>query len=71
MLQDTDGIWHLNYFSKILRDTPTEADRGPTFELASGHIEKLATQIEKAGRLNEFAKWKWFQSHYQWFAGPR
>lgn len=71
LLQDNDGIRHLNYFSKMLTNTPTEADRTRTFALASGHIATVAAQFEEAGKLNELAKWRWFQAHYGQFAGPR
>lgn len=70
LLQDVDGVRHLNYFTKM-RDELAPETRMATLESSTRHIEEQAAEHERAQRLNEYAKWKWFQSHYQRFASPQ
>jgi hypothetical protein len=63
LLQDVDGIWHLNYFTNMLASiSPSERE-----EWAGNCVEMIDLNIdsfEKAEKWNEFAKWSWFKDRF-------
>lgn len=60
ILQDTDGIWHLDYFSKLLNSVPA-AEHKRWIEHCQKTIDRNISSFEAAQRWNEFAKWSWLQ----------
>lgn len=63
LVQDTDGIWHLNYFSNMLASIPPEG-RKEWIGYCAGMIDRNISAFEKAEKWTEFAKWSWFKDRF-------
>lgn len=65
LLQDTDGLWHLNYFGSMLRhssDGPIDAEQAKRWKRA--HMNTIdATIANTDGRIRE--KWSWFKTQFE------
>jgi hypothetical protein len=68
LLKDRDGIWHLNYFSRL--DSLMQGigkNQNDIENWRKTSIETIDAQIksfEKSERLNELEKWSWFKEHF-------
>ena len=64
-LQDTDGRWHLNYFSAMLKhssDGPIDDEQAKRWKRA--HLDTINAGIAaNDGRVAE--KWSWFKSQFE------
>jgi hypothetical protein len=63
LLQDTDGIWHLDYFNNMLAIVPV-ADRKIWVDSRTEVINQNISAFEKVEKWNEFAKWSWFRGKF-------
>lgn len=69
LLQDKDGIWHIDYFSRL--DDLMIAAGKTSDEIKSWRHTSLETidaniqLFEKKESLNELRKWTWFKAHFQ------
>ena len=65
LLQDSDGLWHLNYFGSMIRhsaDGPIETENAKRWKHA--HMDTIEAAIAKTdGRIRE--KWIWFETHFE------
>jgi hypothetical protein len=68
IVQDSDGIWHLNYLPKVFA-----AVRAPEYESWINSTLKMIDQnieaFEKTESWNELAKWSWFKNEFVRTAG--
>jgi hypothetical protein len=68
LLQDTDGVWHLDYFTKMAKEGMRLIDGKITNPgWATHHLDSVQKQIEAlrgradAASLGHAAKWGWFK----------
>lgn len=69
LLQDVDGLWHLDYFTKMVQAAMRPAPSGPEIDpqWKSAHLGLVQTQIDAlrqradAVSLAHTAKWGWFK----------
>jgi hypothetical protein len=65
LLQDTDGRWHLNYFSRMLQhssDGPIDGEQAKRWKQA--HLATIDAAIEE--NLDSVAqKWGWFKEQFE------
>jgi hypothetical protein len=65
LLQDADGMWHLNYFAGML----SRADQATQWKRA--HLDRINQEIDELRRssdrvaLRRVAKWEWFKGHFE------
>jgi hypothetical protein len=69
LIQDADGIWHLNYFANMLVNVPL-ADRGEWIDSCAKMIDRNIAHFENAEQWNQFAKWSWFSDRFVAVAMP-
>lgn len=65
LLQDADGMWHLNYFAGML----SRADQATQWKRAL--LDRINQEIDELRRssdrvaLRRVAKWEWFKGHFE------
>ena len=69
VMQDTDGIRHLDYFSAMTRMLP-ETERGVWIKRSLATIEQNVGLFEKGEKWNEFGKWSWFGRNFKQLVNP-
>jgi hypothetical protein len=70
IVRDDDGLYHVDYFRSLLfQSAPLGESFRPNvktwFEEVSILISRKLTELETAGRLNEFSKWMWFTRKFR------
>jgi hypothetical protein len=70
VLKDDDGIYHVDYISRMLFMAAPPGDDWPAnikFWLNGvvPIIQANLTNLELKGKLNEFAKWTWFARRFR------
>lgn len=68
ILQDVDGIWHLDYFTKLLKTFPA-AEHKPWIDYCQKMIDHNIASFETAEKWNEFSKWSWFKRNFCQYVG--
>jgi hypothetical protein len=66
LLQDADGMWHLNYFARMYEGQPDCAGHWKR-----AHLDRIKQEIDQLRRssdplsLARRAKWEWFREHFE------
>jgi hypothetical protein len=63
LLHDSDGIWHLDYFSNMLTSI-APGERKKWTGVCAELIDDNVNAFEKTEKWNEFAKWSWFKGRF-------
>ncbi|MEI7611201.1 MAG: hypothetical protein WCJ64_27765 [Rhodospirillaceae bacterium] len=63
LVLDSDGIWHLNYFSNIINQVDP-AEREAWVASCVEMIDSNITSFEENERWSEMTKWAWFKDKF-------
>jgi hypothetical protein len=68
--KDVDGLYHVDYFTMLLsKSAPPGPDHNAGvkawFADVVAIISKNLVELERAGKLNELAKWAWFSHQFK------
>jgi hypothetical protein len=67
LTKDTDGQWHLNYFTEMVRQaiSPPPDERAAVWKRS--HLELIAREFAALGEAGDgrAAKWEWFKERFE------
>lgn len=66
LLQDADGLWHLNYFDEMIRhasDGPIDDEQAKRWKRA--HLATIHSAIDMASNARVAEKWMWFKTRFE------
>jgi hypothetical protein len=65
LLQDADGMWHLNYFARMYEGQPNAG------QWKQAHLDRIKQEIDQLHRSSDplsparRAKWEWFREQFE------
>lgn len=65
VIKDSDGLYHIDYFSTLLLSRRQTGDHKEWFESVVKVVARNLADLESTGKLNELAKWTWFARHFR------